>query len=225
MERKNKTNKPIAENQMNNNEIFHTENIEDLINFQNKDDESTKYQDPITGAHFKYEDVFLRLQYLQQQQKYGAINTETCEEEDFMDDVFDEIPLEKPGPFFSGKKVEKPKIPIKDKKANDIKNIYLGQKVQSPSKSTLHKDHKKDSNSLIKEKNKGKLSQLQIKPSEHSDDSQKLFTKPCHLLNNWIIKTLDNKSTTKCQDEVSKEAKSPVKNKPMVDGCKLFSSL
>jgi heme-binding NEAT domain protein len=34
------------------------------------EEEPEKYQDPVTGAHFRYEDVYLRLQYLQQQLKY-----------------------------------------------------------------------------------------------------------------------------------------------------------
>lgn len=205
-----------------NNEIFYTENVEEVINFPGRDDEDTKYQDPVSGAHFRYEDVFLRLQYLQQQQKYGALYTELSDEDGLMDEVPEEIPQKKPELKISppNNKFMKGKETVIEKKVSNIKSLFLGPKPKSPSKSILQKDHKVESNSIIKEKNKGKLSQLLAKSPEHdndNDDNGRVNTLPSYLPNNWIIKSFEKKTT--------KELKSSKKNVPIIEGGKLFSSL
>lgn len=53
----------IQDSSANHNKSNREENIKDLVNFKGIyfGDENEKFQDPLTGAHFQYDDICMRL--------------------------------------------------------------------------------------------------------------------------------------------------------------------
>jgi len=57
---------------------------EDLADYKGEyfHDQETKYQDPVTGAHFKYEDICLRLRLIQEEEQHEPISDNSLELDD-----------------------------------------------------------------------------------------------------------------------------------------------
>lgn len=208
------------------------ENMDECIKFPDKDDEGPKYQDPETGAHFRYEDVFLRLQYLQQQLKYAStitgVYTEVSDEEG---DIFENDQNQNAQEEIHMKTNEKkPNLPIKKAKEISLnkgsfiaKSKPLNPKIQSSSKPMMQKVIKKDTKLNGNDINKKKVTQQNTRVPNRVEENKKVLKS--YLPNNWIVKTYD-KQARKIQDVKSNVKNKPPSNKiPSLDGGKFFASL
>lgn len=183
----------------------------------NQEENYDKYQDPITGAHFKYEDMCLRLFSIQQQLENQGSNNAADEEAKKNQNRGDEIKQNVNIKLsVLNKKAEKPKTQSNKK----IRNIHMNFGGLGSYKS-IKKSIEKELKSVQKEK-------LNIKDwlqKEHFQSMQRVDSQPSCLSNNWILKSLDKQGKTICVKGITSKFNKPKQSVPNLEGGKFFSSL